>query len=61
MVIDIDGSNSVFNFGNIHTQREEEEDRGRADEMEEEEEEEAGETKRRKLVAEILAYKSMPQ
>ena len=59
MVIDIDGSNSVFNFGNIHNQRDEEEDRGRPDEMEDEEFEEAGEEKRRKLVAEILAYKSM--
>ena len=60
MVIDIDGANAATNFGGIHSEANEVEDRGGTDQPEDNDElEEAGEAKRIKLVAELLAYKSL--
>jgi len=60
MVIDIEGANAATNFGDIHTGANEMEDRGGGEEPEDDDElEEAGEAKRMKLVAELLAYKSL--
>jgi hypothetical protein len=60
MVINIEGANAATNFGGIHTGANEIEDRGGADEPEDDDElEEAGEAKRIRLVAELLAYKSL--
>jgi hypothetical protein len=60
LVIDVDGGNAVTNFGLAHGHDEEEEDGGLMDEPIDEgsaAEEQAGEEKRTRLKAELLAYR----
>ena len=55
LIIDVEGHESGAVFAPYHTEAEEREDRGEQDVPPEEAEEEAGEHKRKRLIAELLA------
>lgn len=59
LVIDVEEKLGAAHFGNIHTRAEEEEDGGAQPIIDYEAEEEEGEKKRRKLTAELLAYREI--
>jgi hypothetical protein len=59
LVIDVEGGNSAGQFGGIHQKAEEETDRGPHHEPDDNGSEEVGEEKRRRLTAELLAFKGM--
>jgi hypothetical protein len=59
LVIDVEGGNSVGQFRDIHQRAEEEADRGPHEESDGGGSEEAGEEKRKRLTAQLLAFKGM--